>query len=273
MAKATETSPGQIALIPDKPIKFEFEIIPLADLPPDEELTGGAPCAALRDDVARNGVHTPILVTGEWDGHKVMAGRRRIKAARMAGLETIPALVAIDNGWNSVHAAVVSISDHATRKENAAQELRDIKTLLATGATETDIQKVTGLPKSRIRAVAKLGHLVPSLRTLLDTGAITESTASEAARLPRPVQEALVERYTEKGRLTYKDVDAVRTERNHEALGVGLAGLPSMTLRDDPHVAMLGAARRAAQELARILRQMDGCDRLAETAERISFEL
>ena len=48
---------------------------------------------ALAESIRQHGVIQPILVTETFDGYRLVAGERRVRAARMAGLERIPAIV------------------------------------------------------------------------------------------------------------------------------------------------------------------------------------
>ena len=49
--------------------------------------------ASLAESIRQHGVIQPILVTETIDGYQLVAGERRVRAARMAGLERIPAIV------------------------------------------------------------------------------------------------------------------------------------------------------------------------------------
>src|SRR3954467_15678257 len=48
---------------------------------------------ALAESIRHHGVIQPILVTETFDGYQLVAGERRVRAARLAGLERIPAIV------------------------------------------------------------------------------------------------------------------------------------------------------------------------------------
>lgn len=48
---------------------------------------------ALAESIRQHGVIQPILVTETFDGYQLVAGERRVRAARMAGLERVPAIV------------------------------------------------------------------------------------------------------------------------------------------------------------------------------------
>ncbi len=57
------------------------------------QASDGADLQALADSIAEHGVLQPILVTSTIDGYQLIAGERRLRAAEMAGLERIPAVV------------------------------------------------------------------------------------------------------------------------------------------------------------------------------------
>src|SRR5439155_3856145 len=52
-----------------------------------------ADLAALVDSVRRHGILQPIVVSETLDGYRLIAGERRVRAAELAGLERIPAIV------------------------------------------------------------------------------------------------------------------------------------------------------------------------------------
>lgn len=223
-------------------------------LPADKTLLGPEPDKALLDSVRAFGVMNPIIVTEKVArsgkaAYRIHMGRRRVRAARALGLEYIPARVYPDG---CAITQVMSLADHGTRRENAAQELSDICALVAKGAGESEIAAATGLAVARIRSVMRLQGLVPGLRNLFDKGALLCSVATEAARLPVPVQDALVARYEKDKRLTLKSVREVRVERNKEALGSFLDAAMAAAPSDAPvdaAKAHMDAGRRAAAEL------------------------
>ena len=49
--------------------------------------------AALADSIRANGVLQPIVVVKKGDKYQIVAGERRFRAAGLAGLKTIPAIV------------------------------------------------------------------------------------------------------------------------------------------------------------------------------------
>ena len=56
------------------------------------------PLGELAESIRRHGVLQPILVRRLNDGYELIAGERRWRAARLAGLTTVPAVVRFDDG-------------------------------------------------------------------------------------------------------------------------------------------------------------------------------
>lgn len=74
----------------------------------------------LATSIKANGVLQPIVVTKEGDKYKIVAGERRYRASKMAGLETIPAIVRTIDAQNRLE---LSIVENAQREDLNAIEL------------------------------------------------------------------------------------------------------------------------------------------------------
>lgn len=75
---------------------------------------------ALAQSIKVNGVLQPIVVTKEDEDYKIVAGERRWRAAKIAGLETIPAIVRTLDAQNRLE---LSIIENAQREDLNAIEL------------------------------------------------------------------------------------------------------------------------------------------------------
>lgn len=204
-AKATLISPApqQAKLLPDTPPETHEWYAPLADLPPDDQLEGPPPSRDLLESIRRFGPLTPILLHVDGDRITVLAGRRRIKAARQLGLTEIRATsIAVDGAIPST----LTVADHAVRRDNAIADLAAIERLLAAGANETRIAQATGLSRSAIRHRLRLKALSPALLALYREGRVTLNAAIGASRLSVAVQDRLAAQLTATKRLTSRDI-------------------------------------------------------------------
>jgi hypothetical protein len=134
-------------LLPEVPPRATVLRVRLTLLPPDADLVGPPADRGLRESVAALGVLQPVLLEASRDGaYRVRDGRRRVKAARAAGLEAVPALV-VESGDGAEGAPwgdALTLAAHATRGDNLAAELEALERLVAAGADAGEIARATG---------------------------------------------------------------------------------------------------------------------------------
>ena len=76
--------------------------------------------AALADSIREHGVLQPIVVVVEGNKYKIVAGERRYRASKMAGLEKIPAIIRTLDAQNQLE---LSIIENAQREDLNAIEM------------------------------------------------------------------------------------------------------------------------------------------------------
>jgi ParB family chromosome partitioning protein len=90
---------GLSSLIPQRPTGGGASVIdvPLARVVPNPHQPrrhwDEAALEELAGSIREHGILQPVLVTETLDGYQLIAGERRVRAARLAGLERVPALV------------------------------------------------------------------------------------------------------------------------------------------------------------------------------------
>jgi ParB/RepB/Spo0J family partition protein len=109
-----------------------------------------AEIAALSHSIKEHGVLQPILVVQDGDRYKVIAGERRLRASKMAGLERIPARVLSTND-KATHE--IALRENLDRVDlHPLEEGEGYVSLLEAQAytSHEGIAKAFGKPKSRI---------------------------------------------------------------------------------------------------------------------------
>ncbi|MCG5125540.1 ParB/RepB/Spo0J family partition protein, partial [Candidatus Saccharibacteria bacterium] len=76
--------------------------------------------AALAESIREHGVLQPIVVVAEGNKYKIVAGERRYRASKMAGLEKIPAIIRTLDAQNQLE---LSIIENAQREDLNAIEM------------------------------------------------------------------------------------------------------------------------------------------------------
>lgn len=231
-APSLQGTASQLVLIPDERGEAIFQNVLLSALPPDSQLYGDAPDAAVVESVERFGILQPVILVERGLGYSVADGRNRIKAARSAKLISVPAMV-YPNGWAIVD--VLTLIANSQRRANAIADLRAIEGLVRHGATEQDMCEATGLSTTELRARMRLQGLIEPMRAAVEAGRIKVSLAGQVAKLSAPLQRQLVETLHKRGLVTGADVKAVTRAKRQDAF----SALPP-ELFDTPGVGVFG---------------------------------
>jgi len=141
----------------------------------------------LAASIARHGVLQPIVVSADRDGYELVAGHRRVLAARLAGKTTIPAVIRDEVG-DRLELALI---ENLQRSDlNAIETARAYKLLMETYDL-TQEQLAERLGKSR-SSVANMLRTLTAPQALQD--AVIEGKIGEGhlrALLPLPLSDAL----------------------------------------------------------------------------------
>ena len=101
----------------------------------------------LADSIATHGLLQPLVVQSDGDGYRIIAGERRFRAARLAGLSTVPAVVRATRGLEHLELALVENLQRADL--NPVEEARGYRRLMeAGGRTQEQVAQRVG--KSRV---------------------------------------------------------------------------------------------------------------------------
>jgi ParB/RepB/Spo0J family partition protein len=143
---------------------------------------------AMAHSVKEHGVLQPILVVQDGDRYKVIAGERRLRASKLAGLERIPARVVHSND-KAVHE--IALRENLDRVDlHPIEEGEGYVSLINAGAyTSHDaIAKSFGKPKSRITECIGFTRLPKETKEMLLTKG-TKNRSLLRALLTAPVEQ------------------------------------------------------------------------------------
>ncbi len=129
---------------------------------------------ALAESIRVRGVLQPVLVRSVAGGtYELVAGERRWRAAQMAGLETIPAVVRAHDEADSLEIAL--IENMAREDLNPVEEARACSMLVdELGLTREEIGRRVGRSRVAVSNLMRLLDLPDDVLDLLETGALTE---------------------------------------------------------------------------------------------------
>ncbi|MFH1474902.1 MAG: ParB/RepB/Spo0J family partition protein [Chloroflexota bacterium] len=129
--------------------------------------------AELAASIAAHGVLQPILVTETLDGYRLVAGERRLRAAQMAGLERIPAVIRQAGEQDQLELALVENLQRADLNAmDAARAYRRLRDLF--GLTNEAIADRIGKARPTIANTLRLLDLEPEAQDAIEAGKISE---------------------------------------------------------------------------------------------------
>jgi len=127
----------------------------------------------LRDSILEHGVIQPILVTETIEGYRLVAGERRLRAAELAGLERIPAVVRQLADSGQLELALVENLQRADL--NAIEEAHAYHQLIEEfGFTQETVAGRVGRARSTVANTLRLLELEPSVQAAIADGSLTE---------------------------------------------------------------------------------------------------
>lgn len=153
----------------------------------------------LSDSIREHGVIQPIIVVKNDDMYKIVAGERRWRAAKMAGLKEIPAVV---RNYSEFEIAQIALIENLQRENlNPIEEALGYQTLINKfSMTQEDISIKIGKSRSAIANSIRLLSLDEPVREKLISGEISSGHARALLSLEIPeLRLALLESIISKG--------------------------------------------------------------------------
>ena len=130
----------------------------------------------LMNSVKEYGVLQPVLVRKNLHGYELIAGERRLRAAKLAGLEKVPALV---RDYTDAQVTEIALIENLQREDlNAIEEAMAYDRLLTEfGLTQERLAQKVGRSRSHIANFLRLLHLTKRVQDYIVNGSITMGQA------------------------------------------------------------------------------------------------
>ena len=138
----------------------------------------------LSNSIIKYGVIQPIVVRKISDKYEIIAGERRYKAACLAGLKTIPAII---NNTDDNTSAEIALLENLQRKDlSVIEEAQSYKKLLDKGFTQEEIANKLSVSQSAIANRLRLLTLPKEVKDALLYNKISERHARSLLSLNNP---------------------------------------------------------------------------------------
>ena len=142
----------------------------------------------LAASIKEHGVFQPIIIKKSIKGYEIIAGERRVKASKIAGLEEIPAIV---RDFSDDEMMEIALLENLQRENlNAIEESTAYKKLLETlSLTQEELAKRLGKSRSHITNMLGLLTLPEEVQTALSNKELTMGHARIISKLENKEQQ------------------------------------------------------------------------------------
>jgi ParB family chromosome partitioning protein len=193
---------GLTALIPQRAQHAATTEIPIDRIRPNPRQPRQRMDQGQLDELAasirEHGVLQPILVTETLDGYQLVAGERRFRASRQAGLDRIPAVIRQLADRDQLELALVENLQRADL--GPMEEAHAFQALVAEfDLTHDTIAQRVGRAKSTVSNTLRLLDLDPEVQTAIADGRLTAGHARAIGGLPVSQQAHVARTVIEQG--------------------------------------------------------------------------
>lgn len=132
--------------------------------------------AQLAESIKQHGVVQPLIVKKDGDTYKIVAGERRWRASRIAGLQTVPVII---RDLSSKQVMEIALIENLQREDlNPIEEAEAYEKLMAEfGMTQEEISVTVGKSRPAIANSVRLLTLQENIKTRVISGEISSGHA------------------------------------------------------------------------------------------------
>lgn len=139
----------------------------------------------LTESIKEHGVIQPIIVSKKDNYYQIIAGERRWRASKKAGLKTIPVIV---REYDERKTREISLIENIQRQDlNAIDMARALRELMEEhNLTQEELAKTLGKSRSAIANTLRILNLDERVQELVQDGKLTEGHARTLASIESP---------------------------------------------------------------------------------------
>ena len=167
----------------------------------------------LADSIKEHGVFQPIIVKKSIKGYDIIAGERRFRASKMAGLEKIPAII---RDFTDEQMMEIALLENLQRENlSVIEEALAYKCMIEhLNLTQDDLSKKVGKSRSHVTNILGLLRLPGEVQQMVSDGRITMGHARALSKLEsRDEIISLANRIVDEN-LVVRDVEGITSDND-----------------------------------------------------------
>ena len=159
----------------------------------------------LASSISKHGVIMPIIVNKNQDGYMIIAGERRWRASRIAGLKNVPVIV---KNYNERQIKEISLIENLQREDlNPIESATAMKSLMEDyGLTQEELADRIGKSRPAIANTLRLLNLAPEVIKLVANNDLSAGHARAIITMPETDQVKLAKEIIKSG-MSVRDVE------------------------------------------------------------------
>lgn len=177
----------------------------------------------LAASIKEHGVIQPLIVTKNNNQYEIIAGERRFKASKLAGLTTVPVIVRDATELQKLELAII---ENVQRHDlNVIEEAKSYLRLASEfDLSQDEVAKKMGKSRSVVANKLRLLHLPIEIQKALTSGKITEGHAKAILAIENPEKQRALFEMILKNSLTVRQTEdktkeiSVKTHTRHVAI-------------------------------------------------------
>lgn len=169
----------------------------------------------LASSIKEHGVFQPIIVKKSIKGYEIIAGERRFRASKLAGLEKIPAII---RNFTDEQMMEIALLENLQRENlNAIEEALAYKSMLEKlMLTQEELSKKVGKSRSHITNILGLLRLPREIQSMIVDGKITMGHARVISKLESTEQMLELANKIVEEKLPVRDLEHITEDNKFE---------------------------------------------------------
>ena len=160
----------------------------------------------LADSIQKYGVLQPLLVQKRGESYEIIAGERRWRAAKLAGLKTVPVVI---REYSPQQAMEIALIENVQREDlNPIEEALAYQRLMQEfSLKQEEIAERVSKNRTTITNCMRLLNLAPEVQQMLIEGRITSGHARALLAVTDPSQQIDLAKKVEQERMSVREVE------------------------------------------------------------------